>query len=210
LHLVRLFIPIALATYLSVRYLDRQVSIFIQNSLYRNRDWSSLTSDLPDLLLLFVVITSLAAYLGHHYLNRRQTLHTSQLLRLIALSLPVAYLFKSALKFAFGRVETRVWLQSPQLYEFRWLAGENGFNGFPSGHMLVFTTLFAAIARYHAGYRPFCYGLLAALALALVATNYHFVSDVLCGTYTGFLLESGMAWACLRKENAASPDESLM
>jgi membrane-associated phospholipid phosphatase len=201
LHLFRLFIPIALATYLSVRYLDRQVSLFIQNSLYQSRNWSSLTSDLPDLLLLFVVGTSLAAYMGHHYLSRRQTQHhSSRLLRFVSLSLPAAYLFKAALKFVFGRIETRVWLQNQQLYEFRWFEGASGFGGFPSGHMLVFTTLFAAIARHHVEYRRFCYGLLAVLALALVATNYHFVSDVLCGIYAGFLLESGMAWMCLRKQ----------
>jgi membrane-associated phospholipid phosphatase len=201
LQLLKLLLPITIATYLSVRYLDRQVSHFIQDSFYHNRHWSSLTSDLPDLLLLFVVSISVAAYLGHHYLKRQQTKdHFSQLLRFIALSLPAAYLLKTALKFVFGRVETRVWLHNPQLYEFRWLKGMEGFNGFPSGHMVVFATLFAAIARFHPGHRLLSHGLLAILALALVATNYHFFSDVLCGTYAGLLLESWMAWGIREKK----------
>jgi len=116
----------------------------------------------------------------------------TNLLGFIALILPTAFVFKSVLKFLFGRVETRFWLKNQQLYEFHWLHGTANFNGFPSGHMIVFATLFAAVARYCAGQRLLCYSLLALLALLLVTTNYHFVGDVISGLYLGLLLESSM------------------
>jgi len=111
----------------------------------------------------------------------------------LALTLPIAFLFKSIVKFLFGRVETRYWLHHQQVYEFHWLQGGANFNGFPSGHMIVFAVLLAAVARYCAGYRLLCYSLLALLALLLVATNYHFVGDVIPGLYLGLLLESSLA-----------------
>jgi membrane-associated phospholipid phosphatase len=189
--LIKLFAPVALLTYLSVRYVDRPVSLFIHDSLYRNRHWSALTSSLPDMLLLIVILISLPSALLYYYRKRKSLLdaHT-RLLGFIALSLPSAYLVKSVLKFITGRVQTRYWLDHQHVYEFHWLQGDAGFNGFPSGHMVVFATLLAAIARYFAGQKLFCYLVLVVLALLLVATNYHFVGDVIAGVYIGLLLES--------------------
>jgi len=191
--LLILFAPVALATFLCVGYIDRPVSLLIHDSLYRNSHWSALTSSLPDILLLLVIIISLPAAVWHFYRRQRSLLDAkTSFLGFIALTLPTAFIFKSLLKFLFGRVQTRFWLKNQQFYEFHWLHGNPSFNGFPSGHMLVFATLFAAIGRYYAGFRPLCYGLLALLALLLVATNYHFVGDVISGMYLGLLLESSM------------------
>ena len=185
--------PVSLATYLSVRYLDRPVSLFIHGCLYRNSHWSTLTSSLPDILLLVVLGISLPSAVWHYYRKKRSLLDAKTwLLGFLAFSLPVAYIVKSILKYLFGRVETRYWLHHQQVYEFHWLHGGANFNGFPSGHMIVFMTLFAAIARYYAGYRLPCYSLPTLLALLLVTTNYHFVGDVIFGMYLGLLLESCM------------------
>jgi len=191
--LLILFAPVSLATYLCVRYIDRPVSLLIHDCLYRNSHWSALTSSLPDILLLLVLFISIPAAVWHFYRKKRSLLDTkTSFLGFIALTLPTAFVFKSLLKFLFGRVETRFWLKNQQLYEFHWLHGSANFNGFPSGHMIVFATLFAAIARYRAGQRLLCYSLLTTLALLLVATNYHFVGDVISGLYLGLLLENSM------------------
>lgn len=191
--MIKLLIPVSLATYLSIRYIDRPVSLLIHDSLYRNSHWSALTSSLPDILLLVVVIISLPSALWHLYRKRVALFDAkTRLLGFIALTLPAAFLFKSMVKFLFGRVETRYWLHHQQAYDFHWLHGGTNFYGFPSGHMIVFVTLFAAIARYYAGLKVVCYSLLALLALLLVATNYHFVGDVIAGLYLGLLLESIM------------------
>jgi hypothetical protein len=190
MNIPKLFIPVTILTYLSINYVDRPVSLFIQKSLYSNRQWSRLTVALPDMLLIIVVSVSLSAYFSYIYRRKKLLLdaHT-RFLSFIALSLPVSYLFKTVLKYIFGRVETRVWLQNPQLYGFHWFQNCSNYSGFPSGHMIVFTTLFAAIGRYHAEYKVLCYSLLSVLAVLLVATNYHFVGDLLFGAYTGFLTE---------------------
>jgi membrane-associated phospholipid phosphatase len=189
-RLLKLFLPITLVTWLCILFVDRPVALFVRDYLFGNRLWSTLTSSLPDKLLLVVVLISLASYGGHLYRRKKQILdlHT-RLLGFIALSLPVSYGVRAILKISFGRVVTRLWIQAPRHYEFHWFHGGTGFNGFPSGHMIVFTTLFAAICRYQPAYKLPCYLLLGGLAVMLVTTNYHFVSDVIYGTYIGFLLE---------------------
>ena len=152
-----------------------------------------MTSSLPDILLLIVIIISLPAAVLYFWRKRKSLLDAqTRLLGFLALTLPTAYIVKSVLKILSGRVETRYWLHHQQVYEFHWLHGGDNFNGFPSGHMIVFATLFAAIARYIAGQKLFCYSLLGILALLLVTTNYHFVGDVISGLYIGLLLESCM------------------
>jgi len=189
--LIKLFAPVALITYLSVRYCDRPVASFIHDSLYRNRQWSALTSSLPDVLLLIVILISLPSAVLYFFRKRKSLLDSrTRLLGFLALTLPTAYIVKSVLKYLAGRVETRYWLHHQQAYEFHWLQGSDNFNGLPSGHMIVFATLFAVIARYFTGLRLCCYSVLLVLALLLVATNYHFVADVISGAYIGLLLES--------------------
>jgi len=192
-QLAKLFIPVSLLTWLCVEYVDRPVALFVRDWLYGNSHWSKMTRALPDTLLTVVVVISSAAYLGHVYRkNRRLFDSQTLLLKHIALSLPVAYLVRGGLKIVFGRVVTRAWVRNPDYYAFHWFGGTAGFNGFPSGHMIVFATLAAAISRYHPGCKPACYGLLGLLALLLVATNYHFVGDVVFGWYAGLLIEACM------------------
>lgn len=188
---IKQFVSVALLTYFCILYVDRAVSTIIRDSLF-NSHWSQITSALPDLLLLLVVILSLVAYLGQLYRKKRLLLDVyTRLLGFIALALPVSYIVKMALKYACGRVETRFWLQNPHLYEFRWFHGDPGFSGFPSGHMVVLTTLLVATGRYLPVYKQFCYATLAVLAVLLVVTNYHFVGDIVSGAYVGILIEAG-------------------
>ncbi|HZV83294.1 MAG TPA: phosphatase PAP2 family protein [Geobacteraceae bacterium] len=191
--LIKLFLPVSLLTWLSVRYVDQAVALLVRDYLFGSRQWSRLTSSLPDALLLVVVAISLSAFISRLYRKRKLLLdaHT-RFLGHIALSLPVSYGVRAVLKYAFGREITRAWILKPQFHEFHWFNGGAGYNGFPSGHMIVFATLFAAIARYHPGFKLPCYLLLGLLALLLVATNYHFVGDVIFGTYVGLLVEAGM------------------
>ena len=168
--LIKLFLPVSLLTWLSIRYLDRPVALFIRDYLFGNRQWSMLTSSLPDALLVVVAAISVSAFISHMYRKQKMLLDAYiRFLGHVALSLPVSYAARALLKYAFGRQETRLWLHSPQLYGFHWFHGGPGCNGFPSGHMIVFTTLFAAVGRYHPGYRLPCYALLGVLALLLVA-----------------------------------------
>ena len=97
---------------------------------------------------------------------------------------------KSLAKFVFGRVNTRVWLEQPDLYGFHWFQRRQGCEGFPSGHMVVIVTLLAVLWRLYPKQRPWCLLLGLLLGAALVATDYHFLSDVLAGAYLGALVEA--------------------
>jgi membrane-associated phospholipid phosphatase len=176
---------------LCVQFVDIPVALFVKEHLYGNRHWSRLTSDLPDLLLLVVLVTTAAA-VWLYVLRTRKGIYdeATSFDKLVAWAAPVSYVSKDVLKSVFGRVNTRTWLQDPQLYSFQWFERRQGFEGFPSGHMLVIVTLLAATWRFYPRTRPLCLLLGVVLAIALVVTDYHFVSDVLAGAYVGVAVEA--------------------
>lgn len=53
--------------------------------------------------------------------------------------------------------------------------------------MTVFSAFFAAIWFFYPRYRSISIGLGLVLAVALVATDYHFLSDVIAGAYLGLI-----------------------
>ena len=54
--------------------------------------------------------------------------------------------------------------------------------------MAVFTALIIALWRFYPRYRPAYAGFLSVLALALIVTDYHFLSDVIAGAYLGLIV----------------------
>jgi membrane-associated phospholipid phosphatase len=176
---------------LCVRFLDIPLALFVKHHLYGNRKWSHLTSTLPDLLLLVVCVTTLIACTLYLTRSKRGIYDAlTSFDKLLAWTAPASYLAKSVLKFVFGRVNTRYWLLQPDLYGFHWFQNLNNCEGFPSGHMLVIAALLAAFWRFYPKLRPLCLAGGTLLAVALVATNYHFLSDVLAGAYAGVLVEA--------------------
>jgi membrane-associated phospholipid phosphatase len=188
---------------LCVNYLDAPLDHF-----YVNLHWSRLTSNLPDLLLqLVLLITCASLALYRIRANRGLFDSVTRLAQLLAWAAPASFLVKSVLKIICGRVNTRVWLQQPDLYGFHWLQRREGCEGFPSGHMLVVVALLAAVWRFFPKCRPWCLLLGLLLGGALIATDYHFLSDVVAGAYLGILVEVlAFRWLArepLRLENTA-------
>lgn len=176
---------------LCIYFVDLPVALFVKNRLYSNTSWAEATSDLPDLLLMVVLLSMLLS--GAVYLVRsRKGIHDAMtaLSKLVFWIAPSSYLLKMLLKIVFGRANTRVWLQEPGLYGFHWFQMREGCEGFPSGHMLVIVTLLAAAWRLYPVSRPLCLCTGILLGAALVVTNYHFVSDVIAGAYLGVLVEA--------------------
>lgn len=184
------WVALAPLLYLCVRYLDVPVALLVQGVLYGDSSWARHTSDLPDLLLpLVVVATVVSAVL--HQVRKRRGIHDrlDPFFLLVAWTAPGSFLAKGVLKQLFGRVNTRVWLENQRLYDFHWFRGGEGFEGFPSGHMLVLVALAAVFWRFFPGARVFFGGMAVLLAAALIATNYHFVSDVIAGGYLAVGIE---------------------
>ena len=176
---------------LCVRFLDIPVALYVQNRFYCDAQWSRLTSDLPDLLLVLVLTTTLVACSLYLVRAKKRIFdNATSFDKLITCTAPVAYLTKSGLKFVFGRVNTRCWLQEPGLYGFHWFQRRVGCDGFPSGHMIVIVALLAALWRFYPKCRPLCLVAAIVLGVVLIATNYHFLSDVIAGAYVGVLIEA--------------------
>lgn len=174
-----------------VYFVDLPVALFVESRLYTNAGWSEATSDLPDLLFLVVLFSMLVSLLVY-LVRTREGLYddTTAFFKLVLWLSPSSYLAKTFLKMVFARVNTRHWLCEHSLYGFRWFQVESGFQGFPSGHMLVIVALLAAAWRFYPGTRALNLATATLLGIALVATNYHFVSDVIAGAYLGVLLEA--------------------
>ena len=173
--------------------LDIQVAHFILIHVGRHFEFSRTVSSLPDLLLLMVIIVSTLAWAGYFFLSSKGI--SDQRTRLflgLGTSLPVAFASKDLLKWIFGRVDTRFWLAKPDSYAFHWFHGGRNFEGFPSGHMLVFTPLFLALWNFSPKARPLILTAWLGLAAALLITEYHFLGDVIAGSYAGYLIYHGL------------------
>jgi len=183
------FILTAIITALSIRNFDKSLAIYI-HKFDTTSTWREYTADIPDFLLIAVCIITVLAFIVYRTRRRRGIYNNeTKFFYLIMYAVPAAYTVKSFLKYLFGRITTREWLIKPELDGFHWFQGGGGYAGFPSGHMVVFTTLTASLWRFYPRYRAVYVLFLLTLAVALVATNYHFLSDVVAGAYLGVLIE---------------------
>ncbi len=183
--------PVALVTYLCIRQFDIAISLAVQRWLFVNKGWSQHTASIPDALLILVVSITIGAYVLFRYRMSRGEINAATLTcKTLAMAAPISFIAKSVTKYVFGRINTREWLLAPTEYGFHWFSGDDRYSGFPSGHMAVFAALIAVLWRLHPRYRPPYLAILLLLALALIATNYHFLSDVIAGAYLGLLVEA--------------------
>jgi membrane-associated phospholipid phosphatase len=183
------FPAVALAIVFSKYFIDDWIALRVMEILRASDYLREGTSDIPDLLTTAVVIVS-GYFWGHYFvLWQRGTANEQiQSCRIIGTSVPLAFFLKWPLKFVFGRVNPRIWLASHMSDKFHWFHGGKYYDSFPSGHMLVFAALFTALWRFYPRCRSIFAWLALLLAAALVATDYHFVSDVIAGAYLGLLI----------------------
>lgn len=171
---------------------DIRLSLFVKKLFKNSTIWYKYAADIPDTLFYVVCVTTLVSLACYLIRAKKEIFdEATRFFLLILYAVPLSYLFKILLKFIFGRVNTREWLAKPELYGFHWFHASSFGGGFPSGHMAVFTTLFAAMWRYYPRYRPLYLIFSLILATALIATNYHFLGDVVGGAYLGILVEAG-------------------
>ena len=189
-----LFIIVSLFLVVCAQYVDPAVALFIQRTLYSNSVWVRYTSVLPDALLLADAVITICAYTGYRIrVNKHIFDAVTKFYLLLAAAMPVAYGAKCLSKFVFGRVNTRIWLLQEQVApSFHWFHGGGDFNGFPSGHMVVFTTLLAVLWRIYPRWHILYLLAGTALAMALIATNYHFLGDTVAGSYLGLIVEAAV------------------
>jgi len=200
---IRDFLLFTLIVFCSYYFIDTKIALFIAKIWASSARLSIFSTNIPDLLFPFVcIITGFAwtsyFYLGHKGIYNRLT----QFFLLVAISIPITFFLKSALKHFFGRVNTRFWLRHPHVTEFHWFQGEGNYDGFPSGHMAVFMALMVALWKYYPSHRLAYLVFLSALALALIVTNYHFMSDIIAGAYLGFIIHQIAVYGLARLDKS--------
>jgi len=170
----------------SYSFLDKEIALLVKRTVLSS-EGISLT--IPDLLFPFVCIVTGGAWTAYFYFVRKRIFNNHRRFALlVACSVPLASILKSVLKILVGRINTRVWLGDPELKEFHWFQGSGDYSGFPSGHMAVFAVLVIACWQFYPRLRSGYSLFLALLAIALIATGYHFLSDVIAGAYLGFIV----------------------
>ncbi len=183
---VILFIFLLFSSYY---FIDKKIALFVAKVWTSSARLAIFSANLPDFLFPLVCLITAGAWMAYFYLARKgkHNKHT-QFFLLVANTIPLAFFLKSVLKYLFGRINTRYWLRHPQFREFHWFHGIGNYAGFPSGHMAVFTALALALWKYYPAHRSIYLGFLGTLALALIVTNYHFISDIIAGAYLGLMI----------------------
>lgn len=170
--------------------LDIRIAAFISKIAGSDFLQSETVSNMPDILFVLVWFVTVAGWSGYFYTARKSVEGINpDFFKLIGSSVPLVYILKAILKQLVGRTNTRTWLVNPDLYGLHWFHGGGEFSSFPSGHMAVFTALLLGVSRYFPRLRRPCLGFLIVLAMALIATEYHYFSDVVAGAYLGLLVD---------------------
>lgn len=103
----------------------------------------------------------------------------------------ISYAVKEELKYAFGRLWPETWVDgNPSwikdgAYGFYPFHGRTGWSSFPSGHMTAITAPVAVLWGRLPGWRPLLIAPVLAVAVGLFGADYHFIGDMVAGTYLG-------------------------
>jgi hypothetical protein len=185
-------------------FLDASVALFVYHFIRGSDLVTRATSDIPDLLLHIVIIVTALSWTWYFLLVRRgiQNRHT-RFLRTCGTVLPITFVAKVIFQYAFGRSDVHTWIVYHRLPSFHWFRMDEGYGCFPSGHMTVFTALLVTLSHYYPRYCLIFLVSLLLLGLLLIATDYHFLSDVMAGGFLGVVVA-----IILRDGKTFGPDRS--
>jgi membrane-associated phospholipid phosphatase len=196
IHAARLYIGAFIAcvvlTLLSIIFVDRAVSTWSHAILHRPEPLEWLTHIIDpfvpaaSIALLGVAIAALFGWRPGRF---------GRTILALCIAVLIATVLKQELKFLFGRTWPETWIaNNPSwihdgVYRFEPLHGGRGWASLPSGHMALITApctvLWLLAPRM---WRWFWAALILAMTIGLIASNYHFVGDMIAGAFVG--------WAC--------------
>lgn len=184
---IALFLCIALVVFCYF-FVDRPVAFFVHShkiSSYLGLKWLTLpppiVQEWTPLVLVVVVLLRLRGPL--------RPLARTMLLACVAMV--VADQFRESISLVFGRDWPETWIDNnPSLirdgaYGFHWFQGNAVDGSFPSGHMARTLAVAAVVWMSDPRWRWVCILCSAAVAVGLLGMNYHFVSDVIAGSFVG-------------------------
>jgi membrane-associated phospholipid phosphatase len=193
-HLARLYVGAFIAclvlTVLSIAFVDRAVSTWSHATLGQAAPFVWLTHIIDPFVpaaSLGLAAISIAAVFGWRPGPFGRTLIA------LCIAVLIATILKEELKFLFGRTWPETWVaNNPSwikdgVYRFEPLHGGRGWASFPSGHMTIITapcTVLWLLAPR--AWRWLWAALILAVAIGLVGADFHFVGDMIAGTFLGW------------------------
>jgi len=170
-------------------FVDKPLALFVHARLPQFRSFFILVTSIPEPFL--VVAALVVVGVGLRRMTGRPLSRPYAVALLWSIGLFVTAALKNFLKFAFGRTWPETWVNdNPSfirdgVYGFNPFHGGKGFEAFPSGHMaticVAMTVLWICYPRSRAVYAL----LIAVVAIGLMGANYHFLSDVVAGSFLG-------------------------
>lgn len=106
----------------------------------------------------------------------------------------IAIYFKDILKYVFGRTWPQTWINNnPSLIQnnafgFHWFHGGVAYAAFPSGHSTVSVAFATALWLSFPKLRWLAVLIPTVVIIGLLGKNYHFVSDIIGGSFLGGLI----------------------
>ena len=170
-------------------FVDRPLALFIHARIPQFRSFFILVTFIPEPFVAVAVLVVVGVGLRRMMGRPLSRPYAVALLWSIGLFVTVA--LKNFLKFAFGRTWPETWINNNPsfirdgVYGFDPFHGGKGFAAFPSGHMAVtcfaMTVLWICYPRLRAAYAV----VIAVVAIGLMGANYHFLSDIIAGSFLG-------------------------
>ena len=198
---------VTLAVVIAYQWLDRPIALFVHHQLpHHGRNLFEPLTHIPDPLIPAAVIAFVV--LGLWALAGRPLTRLPATVVGCSLSVTMVQAFKNLLKFAFGRTWPETWIDNnpsfirDDAYGFHWFHGGGGYESFPSGHMAVTCAVLSVLWICYPRLKPLY--LLAGLAVAvgLVGANFHFLSDVIAGSFVGI----SVGWMAVALFDRLAPD----
>jgi membrane-associated phospholipid phosphatase len=181
---------VALAAAISYQWLDRPLALLSHSLLPAHKQglFEPLTH-IPDPLIPAAVIVFVG--LGLYALAGRALSRLQATLVICSLSLTTAQVTKNLLKFVFGRTWPETWVANnpsfirDHVYGFNWFQSGPGYKSFPSGHMTATCAVISVLWICYPRLKPLYALIVLAVAVGLIGADFHFLSDVIAGSFVG-------------------------
>lgn len=178
------------AVSISFQWADRPIALMVHKDLGRPHSgiFEKLTH-IPDPLVPLAVLTFIL--LGLRALIGRSLSSYQAAAFVCSLSVIFAETTKDQLKFVFGRTWPETWVGNnpsfirDNVYGFNFMHGGAAYQSFPSGHMAATCAVVSVLWIWYPKLQWLCAIAGLAVGAGLVGADYHFLSDVIAGTFVG-------------------------
>jgi membrane-associated phospholipid phosphatase len=184
---IALFVT-AIATAACYFWVDRSVAIWSHENLHGYVIFANMTvftGWFPPIAIATICLGGLVEYLGYNIPRWGEAALSS------SVSLIVARAAKDQLKILFGRTWPETWVNNnPSLiadgtFGFHLFHTGPGFESFPSGHTTAICAVAATLWIYYPRLGALYLLPVLVVSVGLIGANYHFVSDILAGSFIG-------------------------